>query len=401
MSRYRYRAMNYDNEKIEGKYDAKSKDEVVEFIASNGMYPLLVEEIIQSKEVKFGVNRKVKVKDIAIMSRQFYTMLEAGVPILECLNILSGQIENNKLRECISEIAADVNKGGVLSECMKKHKKVFPPLFISLVASGEASGRLDSVMLRMANYYEKETKTANKVKSAMIYPCVLAFVAVVAVTFILVYVMPTFVQVFEGTGTQLPWNTRLLLWMSSAIQNNWIAILLVLGAGIIGGKYYLNTEQGKYTASKLQLKIPFIKKLNQMSIVSQFTRTMSTLIGSGIPLIDSITIVTDVVKNKIAKDALMQVNEKISRGEGLYYSIEETGIFPNMLCSMVRIGEETGALDSILNKTADFYDEELDSTIQATVSLMEPALIVVMGIVIGFMVISIMLPMFDMYSQLQ
>lgn len=400
MGRYKYRAMNSDNEKIEGKYEAKTKDEVVEFIASNGMYPLLVEEIVQSRDVKFGVNRKVKVKDIAIMSRQFYTMLEAGVPILECLNILSNQIENNKLRACITEIAADVNKGGVLSDCMKKHKKVFPPLFISLVASGEASGRLDTVMLRMANYYEKETKTANKVKSAMIYPCVLAFVAVVAVTFILVYVMPTFVEVFEGTGTQLPWNTRLLLWLSSAIQNNWIAILIVLGAGIFGGKYYFGTEQGKYTASRLQLKIPFIKKLNQMSIVSQFTRTMSTLIGSGIPLIDSIVIVTDVVKNKIAKDALMNVNERISRGEGLYYSIEETGIFPNMLCSMVRIGEETGALDSILNKTADFYDEELDSTIQSTVALMEPALIVVMGIVIGFMVISIMLPMFDMYSQI-
>lgn len=400
MGRYKYRAMNSDNEKIEGKYEAKTKDEVVEFIASNGMYPLLVEEIVQGRDVKFGVNRKVRVKDIAIMSRQFYTMLEAGVPILECLNILSNQIENNKLRECITEIAADVNKGGVLSDCMKKHKKVFPPLFISLVASGEASGRLDTVMLRMANYYEKETKTANKVKSAMIYPCVLAFVAVVAVTFILVYVMPTFVEVFEGTGTQLPWNTRLLLWLSSAIQSNWIGILIVLGAGIFGGKYYFGTEQGKYTASKLQLKIPFIKKLNQMSIVSQFTRTMSTLIGSGIPLIDSIVIVTDVVKNKIAKDALMTVNERISRGEGLYYSIEETGIFPNMLCSMVRIGEETGALDSILSKTADFYDEELDSTIQATVSLMEPALIVVMGIVIGFMVISIMLPMFDMYSQI-
>ncbi|WP_294406900.1 type II secretion system F family protein [uncultured Clostridium sp.] len=400
MGRYKYRAMNSDNEKIEGKYEAKTKDEVIEFIESNGMYPLLVEEIVQSRDVKFGVNRKVKVKDIAIMSRQFYTMLETGVPILECLNILSNQIENNKLRECITEIAADINKGGVLSDCMKKHKKVFPSLFISLVASGEASGRLDTVMLRMANYYEKETKTANKVKSAMIYPCVLAFVAVVAVTFILVYVMPTFIEVFEGTGTQLPWNTRLLLWLSSAIQNNWIAILIVLGAGIFGGKYYFGTEQGKYTVSRLQLKIPFIKKLNQMSIVSQFTRTMSMLIGSGIPLIDSIVIVTDVVKNKIAKDALMTVNERISRGEGLYYSIEETGIFPKMLCSMVRIGEETGALDSILNKTADFYDEELDSTIQVTVSLMEPALIVVMGIVIGFIVISIMLPMFDMYSQI-
>ncbi|MGN0144793.1 MAG: type II secretion system F family protein [Clostridium sp.] len=400
MAKYKYRAMNSYDEKIEGTYEADSQNEVIEFIAANGMYPLFVEEIVQSKEVNLVLNKKVKIKDIAVMSRQFYTMIDAGVPILECLNILSNQIENVKLREAVSEIASDVNKGGVLSECMKKHDKVFPPLFISLIASGEASGRLDTVLLRLANYYEKETKTANKVKNAMIYPAVLSVVAVAAVTFILIYVMPTFVEIFDGTGTVLPWNTRFLLWLGEAVQNNWYIILAVIGICILSGKYYFQTEQGQYTASKLQFKLPYIKKLNEMRIVSQFTRTMSTLIGSGLPLIDSITIVSDVIKNRIAKDALIKVNEKLSRGEGLHYSIEEVGIFPNMLCSMVKIGEETGSLDEILNKTADFYDEELDTTIQTTVSLMEPALIVIMGIVIGFMIISIMMPMFDVYSQI-
>lgn len=399
MGRYKYRAMNSDNEKIEGKYDARSEQEVMDFIASNGLYPLMVEEFVGSKEIKFGSNKKVKMKDIAIMCRQFYTMLNAGVPILECLKILSEQIENNKLRRTIGEIEADVNKGGVLSECMRKHDKVFPQLLISLIASGEASGRLDSVMLRMANYYEKESKTANKVKSAMIYPCVLALVAVAAVTFILVFVMPTFVGLFDNRE-QLPWSTRVLLWLSESIQNNWLAILMVITGVIVAGKYYFGTAQGKLISSKLQLKIPFIKKLNQMSIVSQFTRTMSTLIVSGLPLIESLNIAADVIKNKVAKSALAKVNEKVSRGESLYYSIQEAEIFPNMLCSMVKIGEETGALDDILNKTADFYDEELDTTIQSTVSLMEPALIIIMGIIIGFMVISIMLPMFDSYKKI-
>jgi type IV pilus assembly protein PilC len=399
VGKYRYRAMNSDNEKIEGKYDARSEQEVMDFIASNGMYPLMVEEFVGSKEIKFGSNKKVKIKDIAIMCRQFYTMLNAGVPILECLKILSEQIENNRLRRTIGEIEADVNKGGVLSECMRKHDKVFPQLLVSLIASGEASGKLDAVMLRMANYYEKESKTANKVKSAMIYPCVLALVAVAAVTFILVFVMPTFIGLFDNRE-QLPWSTRVLLWLSEGIQNHWLGILLVVFGVIVAGKYYFGTAQGKLISSKLQLKIPFIKRLNQMSIVSQFTRTMSTLIVSGLPLIESLNIAADVIKNKVAKSALATVNEKVSRGESLYYSIQEAEIFPNMLCSMVKIGEETGALDDILNKTADFYDEELETTIQSTVSLMEPALIIIMGIIIGFMVISIMLPMFDSYKRI-
>jgi len=401
VGKYKYRAMDSNDEKIEGRYEAKSQEEVMDFITGNGLYPLMVEEFAGSKEIKFGSNKKVKVKDIAVMCRQFYTMLNAGVPILECLSILSEQIENNKLRQTIGEIEADVNKGGVLSESMKKYSKVFPQLLTNLVASGEASGRLDSVMLRMADYYEKETKTANKVKSALIYPSVLAFVAIAAVSFILIFVMPTFVGIFDGTGTKLPWNTRFLLWLSSSIQANWWIILIVIIALVAGGKYYFSTEQGKITSSKLQLKIPFVKKLNEMSIVSQFTRTMATLIASGLPLIDAMDIVADVIKNKIAKNAVLGVKEKISRGEGLHYSIQEAGIFPNMLCSMVKIGEETGSLDDILNKTADFYDEELDTVIQSTVSLMEPLLIVVMGFAIGFMVISIMLPMFDMYGAMK
>lgn len=399
MGRYKYRALNGENKKIQGSHEAKSKEEVVNFIVGNGMYPLMVEEIVQSKDINFGNNRRVKVKDIAVFCRQFYTMLNAGVPILECLSILSGQIENNKLRRTMMQVEGEVNKGGVLSESMKKHSKVFPSMFTSLVASGEASGKLDSVLMRMSDYYEKETKVSNKVKRAMIYPCVLAVVAVVAVSFILVYVMPTFVDLFDDPS-ELPWSTRFLLGLSGFVQAHGLAILLVIAGITIGLVYYFKTEKGKVTASKLQLKIPFIRKLNEMTIVSQFTRTMSTLISSGIPLIESLNIATDVVKNKVAKDALRKVNEQVSRGESLYYSIEETGVFPTMLCAMVKIGEETGDLDDILNKTADFYDEELDSTIQSTVALMEPLLIVVMGIVVGFMVISIMLPMFDSYSRI-
>ncbi len=399
MGRYRYRALDANNEKIEGKYEAKSKEQVMNYIAGNGMYPLMVEEIIQSRDVSFGNNRRVKVKDISVLCRQFYTMLNAGVPILECLSILGTQIENNKLRNAINEIEADVNKGAVLSESIKKHPKIFPALFNTLVASGEASGKLDTVMLRMSTYYEKQTKTGNKVKNAMIYPIILIIVALLAVNGIMIFVMPTFITLFDDPES-LPGLTKFMIFLSNIMVKYWYVILGVMIALIVGTTYYLKTDSGKMVASKIALSMPGIKKLNQMSIVSQFTRTMATLISSGIPLIEALDISKDVVGNVVAKNALSLVNEQVSRGESLYYSIEETGIFPNMLCSMVKIGEETGDLDGILNKTADFYDEELDTVIQSTIALLEPIMILFLGVMVGFIVASVMLPMFDSFNQM-
>lgn len=400
MGKFKYRVMNSDGEKREGTYEAKSKEEVMDFIGGNGYYPLIVEEIVQSANIELNFNSKVKLKDLAVFCRQFYTMLNAGVPILTCLEILSDQIENKKLKDATKAVNEEVAGGGVLSDAMKNQKEVFPALLVSLVASGEASGNLDSIMLRMATHYEKENKINNKVKSAMIYPIVLGSVAIGAVVFILTYVMPTFTEIFKQSGTALPWSTQFLLDLSEGIKNNWLIIIVVL---IIGGfllNIFFKSDEGILLSSKLKLKLPVLKKLNQMIIVSRFTRTLSTLLASGLPLIEALKIVSSVAGNKVAEDALLKIRENVMRGESLYSSMTESGIFPPMLYSMVKIGEETGALDDILNKTADFYDEELEAIIQTTVALMEPVLIVVMGVVIGFMVISIMLPMFNSYSQI-
>lgn len=400
MAKFKYRVMNSDGEKINGTHEANSREEVIDFISGNGYYPLLVEEVKESKNIELSFNEKVRIKDLAIFCRQFYTMLDAGVPILTCLKILSDQIQNKKLREAIIKVHEDVETGEVLSDAMRKHKDVFPDLLISLTASGEASGSLDSVMLRMATNYEKENKINNKVKSAMIYPIVLGCVAIIAVVFILVYVMPTFMDIFEGNGTQLPWSTRFLLGLSSSIQNNWIIILFFIIVAGLSLKIFLKTEQGILIVSRLKLKLPVLKKLNEMMIVSRFTRTLSILMASGLPLIKALEIVSEVVGNRIVESAMIQIKDNVMRGESLYSSMKESDMFPSMLYSMIKVGEETGSLDDILNKTADFYDEELESTIQASVALLEPILIVVMGLVIGFIVISIMLPMFDSYGQI-
>lgn len=399
MAKFKYRVMNSDGEKIEGNYEANSKDEVIDFISGNGYYPLMVEEIVESANIQINFNSKVRLKDISVFCRQFYTMLNAGVPILTCLEILSNQIENKKLKEATKDINEEVEKGGVLSDAMRKHVDVFPELLVSLVASGEASGNLDAIMLRMATHYEKENKIRNKVSSALIYPIVLALVSVGAVVFILTYVMPTFTEVFKESGTILPWSTRLLLGLSEGIKNNWFIIIIFVIILTFCINMFLKTEQGKIVSSKLKLKLPILKKLNQMIIVSRFTRTLSTLIASGLSLIEALQIVSGVAGNKIAENALLKIRDKVMRGESLYTSMTESGIFPAMLYSMIKIGEETGSLDDILNKTADFYDEELESVIQRSVALMEPLLIVVMGIVIAFIVLSILIPMFDTYNQ--
>ena len=399
MAKFKYRVMNSDGEKIEGTYEADSKNEVIDFISGNGYYPLMVEEVVESTNIEISFNNRVKLKDLSVFCRQFYTMLNAGVPILTCLDILSDQIENKKLRQATKDINEEVEKGGVLSDAMKKHTDVFPELLVSLVASGEASGNLEDIMLRMATHYEKENKINNKVKSALIYPTVLGLVAIGAVIFILTYVMPTFTEMFEQSGTVLPWSTKFVLGLSSGIKKYWLYIIIIIGLSAFVFNIFLKSDEGILFSSNLKLKLPVLKKLNQMIIVSRFTRTLSTLIASGVSLVEALKIVSEVSGNKIAEKELLKIRDKVVRGESLYSSMRESGIFPEMLYSMVKIGEETGALDDILNKTADFYDEELDSIIQASVALMEPILIVVMGLVIGFMIISIMLPMFDSYSQ--
>ncbi|MFT8351864.1 type II secretion system F family protein [Clostridium saccharoperbutylacetonicum] len=400
MGKFKYRVMNSEGEKIEGQYEANSKDEVIAFVSSNGYYPLMVEEVVQSANIELKLSKKVKLKDLSVFCRQFYTMLNAGVPILTCLDILANQIENQKLREATKAVNEEVEKGGVLSEAMRKHKEVFPEILVSLVASGEASGSLEAIMLRMSTHYEKENKINNKVTSALIYPIVLGFVSIAAVAFILVYVMPTFIDIFKQSGTALPWSTQLIMWISEGIQNYWFIIIAVIFIISFFLNIFRKTDEGILFFSKLKLRLPILKKLNQMLIVSRFTRTLSSLIASGLPLIEALNIVSTVTGNKVAEKALLKIRDNVMRGESLYSSMVESNMFPPMLYSMIKIGEETGSLDDILNKTADFYDDELEAIIQASVAMLEPLLIVIMGILIGFMITSIMIPMFDSYNQI-
>ncbi|MDM0798533.1 type II secretion system F family protein [Clostridium perfringens] len=400
MANFKYKAINSEGQRIEGSQSADSESQVREMLLSNQYYPLSIEKENSKNKISFSFNRKVKLKDIAIFCRQFYVMLDSGLSIGKALNILIEQGEKPKIREALIGVNGDLKRGETLASSMRKRKDVFPNLLTSMIDAGERSGNLDIILKRMAEYYEKETKIRGKIKSAMIYPIVLGVIAIIAITFILTFVMPTFVQMFEENNVDLPMSTKMVLGTSKMLGKYGIIIFLILVTAIILLGKYLKSEEGQYKLSIINLKIPVIKKLTQKIIVSRFTRTMVIVSSSGISLVTSLEIVASVVGNKIAEKELLKVKEKVLKGEGLGDSIMKIKIFPPMLASMVKVGEEAGSLDSILDKTADFYDDELEREIQTATALIEPAMIVVMGIIIGFLLISILTPMFKMYNSI-
>lgn len=400
MANFKYKAINSEGQRIEGSQSADSESQVREMLLSNQYYPLSIEKENSKNKISFSFNRKVKLKDIAIFCRQFYVMLDSGLSIGKALNILIEQGEKPKIREALIGVNGDLKRGETLASSMRKRKDVFPNLLTSMIDAGERSGNLDIILKRMSEYYEKEIKIRGKIKSAMIYPIVLGVVAIIAITFILTFVMPTFVQMFEENNVDLPMSTKMVLGTSKMLGKYGIIIFLILVTAIILLGKYLKSEEGQYKLSIINLKIPVIKKLTQKIIVSRFTRTMGIVSSSGMSLVTSLEIVASVVGNKIAEKELLKVKEKVLRGEGLGDSIMKIKIFPPMLASMVKVGEEAGSLDSILDKTADFYDDELEREIQTATALIEPAMIVVMGIIIGFLLISILTPMFKMYNSI-
>ncbi|EOU1700948.1 type II secretion system F family protein [Clostridium perfringens] len=400
MANFKYKAINSEGQRIEGSQSADSESQVREMLLSNQYYPLSIEKENSKGKSSLSFNSKVKLKDIAVFCRQFYVMLDSGLSIGKALNILIEQGEKPKLREALIGVNGDLKRGETLASSMRKRKDVFPNLLTSMIDAGERSGNLDIILKRMAEYYEKETKIRGKIKSAMIYPIVLGVVAIIAITFILTFVMPTFVQMFEENNVDLPTSTKMVLGTSKMLGKYGIIIFLILVTAIILLGKYLKSEEGQYKLSVINLKIPVIKKLTQKIIVSRFTRTMGIVSSSGMSLVTSLEIVASVVGNKIAEKELLKVKEKVLKGEGLGDSIMKIKIFPPMLASMVKVGEEAGSLDSILDKTADFYDDELEREIKTATALIEPSMIVLMGIIIGFLLISILTPMFKMYNSI-
>lgn len=398
MPTYKFIALTADGARIEGSRAANSQDEILEKLRLSNQIPISIQEIVdESRQITLLESfNKVKTKDIATFCRQFYTMIRAGVIILNCLDILRYQTENKKLRIKVADIYEKVQKGMTFSEAMAAHNDVFPELLINMVGVGEVSGTLDIIMERMAVHFEKENKITAKVKSALIYPAVLAVVATTVVVLLLTFVMPTFVQMFTSSGVALPLPTRILIVLSDALTHYGIVVLAVVLAIGYGLMRALSTEKGRLFSDRVKLKIPVVNSTVQKVYTSRFTRTMATLITSGIPLIKVLEVVSRVVGNKVVESALLDSIEDVKKGISLSVPIKNCGLFPPMVYYMISIGEESGSMDEVLDRTANYFDDEVDTAITRMVALMEPLMILVMALLVGGMAVAMVMPMFDM-----
>lgn len=398
MAEFKYEAITLDGKKVTGQYETEHESQVLAMLKEKGYMATSIKEKSSSKEITLRAFSKVKTKDLAVFCRQFQVMLDAGVSIVKCIDILREQTENRKFKEVLGKVYDGIQRGITLSKAMHGYSDVFPKLFVHMVEAGEASGSLDVIMDRLAVHYEKEFKIQNKIKSAMIYPIVLACVSVLCVAFLLMFVMPTFVGLFDSSGAELPGPTKFVMNLSDGLKHHWMLIMLIILAFLYLMKIARKTDKGRMILDTIKIKIPKIKWSVNKVITSRFTRTLSTLLKSGIPLIDAMEIVAKVVQNKVVEDGLLKARDELKKGIDLATPINNMGFFPPMVVSMIRIGEESGALDDILDKTANFYDEEVEVAMQKMVSILEPLMIIIMGLLIGGMVIAMVLPMFDMFN---
>lgn len=402
MSEFRYLVADATGNTMSGTLMAENETVCRQIISKRGLYCLeLTEANLASRSLSFGGGVKFKVADLNIFCRQFSTMLSSGLSIVKCLDILSEQTENPKHKAVIKKVYEEVQKGSSLSNAMKAQNGAFPDVLISMIESGEISGNLDVVLVKVAAHYEKDAKTANKVKSAMAYPMVLGILTVGVVTVLLVFVMPTFINMFKQLNAKLPPMTRILLGISNFITGYWYVIILFIAVTIFAWSRYLKTEKGRLAWDKRKLKLPLIGKMNVTIGCARFCRTLSTIMQSGIPLLRALDVTGKVLNNKFYENILLDIKEEIRKGSPLSSAIKKADVFPSMLFSMINIGEESGTLDTILEKTANFYDEEADAKIAKTVSMLEPIMIVIMAALVGFIVISIITPVYSMMNNIK
>ncbi|HEY6572795.1 MAG TPA: type II secretion system F family protein, partial [Candidatus Eisenbacteria bacterium] len=347
-----------------------------------------------------GTGPGVTTRDLAIFTRQFATMINAGLPLVQCLDILSKQTEKESFRQIIAGVMREVEAGNTLAESLgkKENQRVFDELFVNMVEAGEAGGILDDILMRLATFIEKAEALKRKVQGAMVYPGVVMTVALLATAFMLIFIIPTFARMFTGFGAELPLPTKIVMGLSSFLRSYWWALLLgIVGIGV-GIQRYYRTERGHLEIDRLLLKVPVLGDVLRKGAVARFTRTLGTLISSGVPILTGLEITARTSGNRVIQAAIMAARASIREGETISAPLKESNVFPPMVVQMISVGEETGALDDMLTRIADFYDSEVDTAVDSLTSLIEPIMIVFMGGIVGGMVVAMYLPMFKLIN---
>ncbi len=398
MPEFNWQAKTAQGEVKKGTMEAGSPDAVHAALRRQGLNPTKVKA--KSKEIKIsipGFKEKVSERDIVIFTRQFATMIDAGLPLVQCLEILASQADNKTLGKTLDTVQSDVEGGSTFAEALGRHPRVFDELYVNMVAAGEAGGILDTILSRLAAYIEKAMALKKKVKSAMVYPLTILVVAGGVIAILMVFVIPKFADMFTGMGGELPTLTKMVINMSDFAASFKMVILIgaFFGFSAVFKRYYA-TEKGKRRMDGIFLRTPVLGPLTRKVAVAKFTRTLGTMLSSGVPLLDALDICARTSGNKVVEEAVYFTKDSISEGKTIAEPLEESGVFPPMVVQMISVGEATGALDAMLNKIADFYDEEVDTAVDALTSLMEPVMMVFLGGVIGFVVIAMYLPIFKM-----
>jgi type IV pilus assembly protein PilC len=398
---FEYTARNLKGDLEKGQVDLPTKDDVVAHLRKNRLVVVQVRQAPKAVSLGGMFKAGVKTRDVVIFTRQFATMINAGLPLVQALSILAQQTENKTLADTTRQVVYDVESGQTLADALRKHPKVFSDLYVNMVAAGEAGGILDTILQRLAEFLEKNDAIIRKVKGAMVYPGVIMSVAVIAVAVLLIFVIPTFQTMFASVALELPLPTRIVIGMSHLLTSYWWVLLGVIGVSIFGIARYYKTKGGRLQIDSLMLRFPVLGDVLRKSAVSRFTRTLGTLVSSGVSILDGLEITARTAGNMVIHNAVMESRQSIAGGDTIAAPLQRSKVFPPMVISMIAVGEQTGGLDEMLSKIADFYDEEVDAAVSTMLSLMEPVMIVVLGVIVGGMVVAMYLPIFDMVNAVQ
>ncbi len=396
---FEYKGKTLAGAQVAGEIKAKDKRELERILRSHKILASAVTRKSSNLSFKIG-GKRIKKVHISRFTRQFATMIGAGLPMVQCLDILSQQMESSEFRKVISQIKESVQSGTTLSEALGRHKKIFDELYVNMVEAGEIGGALDAILVRLAAYREKADALVRKVKGALVYPAVIVVVATVVTFIMLTYIVPVFAKMFAGVGAALPMPTQIVLSLSHFLRSNILFFFAFLIAAIVGFRFYIRTDKGRLNFDKFLLRIPLIGALIRKSAIARFTRTLGTLLSSGVSILDALAITAKTAGNRVIHDAVKKSILSIAEGETITQPLRDSGVFPPMVTQMIAVGEKTGGLDDMLNKIGDFYEEEVNAAVAALTSIIEPVIIVVMGVVIGGILIAMYLPMFDIIGKI-
>lgn len=399
LASFNYVAVDANGKQKKGTIEATNEAAARNSLKSEGLMPVSVEvPNALNKEISINIGKKVKAKDLSVFCKQFESILHAGVTVIQALQMITDQVENKYLKKALENTKVLVEKGETLADAMRAQDDVFPPILLNMVEAGEASGSLETSFNRMAEQFEKDNKTSSMIRSALTYPIVLLVVVVAVVAVMMIYVLPQFKETLEGAGSSLPAITVMVMSISNTLVEWWPVVLAVIVALIVAIRIFVKTETGAVVMGRLMLKIPLVKDLTVKSSAARLARTLSTLMASGIPLVNAVEIVTKIMSNRIIQKVLEEAKVDVERGTPISEPLEASGVFPPLLYNMAAIGEETGNIEEMLEHAADFYEQEVEEVTKTLTTVLEPLMIVMMAIIVVPIMLAIMMPMMSMYD---